>query len=693
MRNFVLLPFLMFLILSCSYKSTVIKGGKKNLIERSKVLKELNLRDIQKNIYTKYENEIRNRKEERNYREIYTKKFKKSYQTFLQKKKRGDISIHLENVNIKEFLDEVAYKILNISYLAVGDLKGSVTIHVDDITKEDLINVVTEVLNSLGYLAFVEDGVLKIFPSKKSLHAKNVVIYSPKYVSVNTLKQVVREVFKDSVKIFVTNNSIILAGDDITLHKGLSLIKVIDKPFYSDKYLSFIRVSSSSKKVKEALDKVLSLLGKDKSLYIIESLDEFNTIVVVTKDGYLLNEIKNWVELLENNTYSVETKVYTIRLNYIDAEKAAEIIRSIFSDFVPLSKESKETKKSIEPVSVTEKEKNVLKEKEGKKTKEVKIPEITNTIEKSPKQVTENFTVKVIPYENALIIKATPLQFNLIKSLLKEIDNIPQQVLIEAVVAEVSLGKNLKYGFEGIIKALLDSYKLNVETNFGLRGSANSLTGFKAIFLNQNADINAILNILSSKTNLRVLSSPYILVKDNTEARIEIGAEVPVVTEQMTTTSGGTPVITTAVQYRPTGIILRVKPKINRDTKTITLELVEEVSDALPNTISPQVNSPIITKRSATTTLLLHDGQLALIGGMIQHRFESQETGVPGLKDIPGLGLLFKTKNKGTSSSELLILIKASIISSTNELTDFRREIIKNLEKLKEVLSNKHGKN
>ena len=271
------------------------------------------------------------------------------------------------------------------------------------------------------------------------------------------------------------------------------------------------------------------------------------------------------------------------------------------------------------------------------------------------------------------------------ESLIKKLDVPPPQALIEMVVAEVSVGDSLNYGLEALFKGFIDEYPFTVETSFGLRGNAAGLTGFKALIFGKNADIRGILNFLSSKTELNILSTPYILVKNRETARIEIGAEVPIVTELLTTSSGGVPVVTTSVQYRPTGIILKVTPNISSDN-VITLSIEQEVSDAIPNTLSPEIQSPIITKRSAKTSLILGDGQVVLLGGLIQNRIERNKKEVPGLAKVPIFGNLFKTENKSRTNTELIILIKARVIRNVQETASIRDEMLEKLDNLQKII-------
>ena len=420
-----------------------------------------------------------------------------------------------------------------------------------------------------------------------------------------------------------------------------------------------------------------------------------NLLVVVTSDKHFLNNIKEWINILESSSQNMTPNLYIIKLNYLKAEEVAQLLNELdiwgVEGFEQITMQGRlkenisasptQSKKSLGQQKLTNKEAGKVIDSTTQRIAQRK----ENTRSQPPPKKTK---VNIVANDktNSLIIKATPLQYKLIESIVKKLDTVPEQVFIEMVVAEVSVGDSLNFGLEGLFKGFIDNYPFNVETSLGLRGNASGLLGFKAIIFGRNNDIRGILNFLASKTKLNVLSAPYILVKNNEEAQIEIGAEVPIITEQMTSTSGGVPVITTAIQYRSTGIILKVKPTISSDG-SVTLHIKEEVSDALPNTISPEVQSPIITKRATQTVLILKDGQIALIGGILQQRVERNERGVPLLSDIPGIGYAFKREDKAQSKTELIVLLRTHIIGSPTEIPEIREETLNKLKEIKRLIN------
>ncbi|TMJ59578.1 MAG: type II and III secretion system protein [Alphaproteobacteria bacterium] len=190
-------------------------------------------------------------------------------------------------------------------------------------------------------------------------------------------------------------------------------------------------------------------------------------------------------------------------------------------------------------------------------------------------------------------------------------------------------------------------------------------TGFNYVLLNGVGDVRVILNAFAQNNHLSVLSTPRVLAKSGSEARIEVGTEVPVITSQGSTNTiqnAGTTGILQSIDYRKTGVLLTVRPVIHSGNR-IELTVSQEVSAALPNS-TPGISSPLIQNRNISTDLTLSDGQTVMIGGMISESRTADDTGVPYLKDVPGLGLLFRNQSLTRERTELLVFITPYVISN-----------------------------
>ncbi|ADO44830.1 type II and III secretion system protein [Hydrogenobacter thermophilus TK-6] len=615
-------------------------------------------------------------------------------------KKAGNISIHFDDITISELLNEVFYKILGVSYLAPADLNQRVSVHINHLTKDEVITYMQEILSLYGLGLSVDKGRLVVLPSGRSPVGDNLsaLVYSPENVSASSLSQAISTFISPSGKIIAQQRLLVIIDYREKLSKLKKLLTEIDTPFYGDKKIAFIKTKVDASQIRDNVRKILKLLGKADADSVIDSLEKEGIVIVVSKDPVLFNDIKRWIEVLEETSSGTKREIYIYRLNFLDAESTAELLNTlgIFEEGIGISSQQQaqtEAPRSTQEITkiqalppTDQKPKQTTPETQKKEEMPpAVIEEKAKSEAKEEKKIVKVGNIVADKSTNTLIIKATPIEFEVIRSLLRELDVVPKQVLIEMVIAEVSLGKGLQYGVEGLLKGFLDSSSFTIGTSFGLAPQADTLQGFKTIIFNKNNDIRGILNFLASKTSLKVLSAPHILVKDNEEAKIEVGAEVPILTQQIVPVTGGTLNVQNMVQYRTTGVILKVRPTVSADN-SVTLKITQEVSDAVKNTVQPELTSPLITKRSASTTLILRNDQVGLLGGIIQNRLQRQKSGVPLLSDIPGLGILFSNESVSSSNTELILLIKASVITTPEEGQGVKTSFENKLKHLKDLL-------
>lgn len=258
---------------------------------------------------------------------------------------------------------------------------------------------------------------------------------------------------------------------------------------------------------------------------------------------------------------------------------------------------------------------------------------------------------------NSLLISASPRYFDEVRQLVEELDQPQPQVLIQVLLAEVTLDSTTELGVEWDYTSGSDP-AFSIGTDFGQQklledygGSWTSITG---------GDYRFLVRALQNEGRLEVLSRPQILTADNQEATINIGQSVPVVQSTQVTPQGGT---VSAIEYRDVGVILTVTPRISPDGY-VKMDVAPSISDLSSSkvTISKGEDLPIINQRTATTTVTVKSGQSVLIGGLIGTIDDMRTKKVPVLGDIPGLGALFRSKSKGQTRKELLVVLTPQIL-------------------------------
>lgn len=281
----------------------------------------------------------------------------------------------------------------------------------------------------------------------------------------------------------------------------------------------------------------------------------------------------------------------------------------------------------------------------------------------------DRMRIVVNKQNNAIAVYATQNETDLLEGMLRKIDIMPQQVRIDATVAEVTLNDSLQYGTQFFFR------------QGGLNGALASAFsgGAQGFFVaGNNSGAQAAIVALQAVTKVNVLSSPQLLVMDNQTARLQVGDSVPYLTStSQSTITSGSPVIT-AISYRQTGVILDVTPRIGADG-LVTLDIAQEVSDINAAITTPGINSPTFADRSVRTTIAIHDGQTVGLAGLIRDSTSEANTGFPFVKDIPVLGTLLGQQNNTRARTEMLILVTPHLVHDQREARTLTEELLEAL--------------
>ena len=286
------------------------------------------------------------------------------------------------------------------------------------------------------------------------------------------------------------------------------------------------------------------------------------------------------------------------------------------------------------------------------------------------------------PENNAILVYATGEEEQTIEAMLHKIDILPLQVRIDAVIAEVTLTDQLQYGTQFFFdhRALSSGLTTAATTtvqNLAVPGSG--LTGF--VFSAAGKDGDFVLQALQDVTTVKVLSSPDLLVLDNETAALSVGNLVPYQTGSLTAAAGTGLATSTSVDYRQTGVITQVTPRVNSGG-LVTLDIAQEVSgiaqgSSTTGTSGSTINSPTFTERAVKSRVVVQDGQTIGLAGLITDNDSRSNNGIPFLKDIPLLNLIASQQNNQRTRTELLILLTPHVLHDQRDarsLTEDLRE-------------------
>jgi general secretion pathway protein D len=291
-------------------------------------------------------------------------------------------------------------------------------------------------------------------------------------------------------------------------------------------------------------------------------------------------------------------------------------------------------------------------------------------------------TVRVVVDEinNSLIVQSSAADYAYILEVIKKLDVLPRQVIIDARVFEIDLTDAFTFGVAATLQARGAGPHL---TTGSINGTSGLVTNTFA-FVGNSRELLLALDTLRQKTKVKILEAPAVLALDGTQASIVVGGEVPYPTgSYIPGVSGGT---VTNVQYRETGVTLLVVPRIS-GSGTVTLAVAQEVS--APGASGASDLGPTFTKSSVSTTLAVQDGETVAIAGLIRDNTNTFRSGVPLLSDIPVVGALFGRTNRSANRTELLILITPHVIKTPERFQELTQELKDSLRNVRKHVDDK----
>lgn len=568
------------------------------------------------------------------------------------------ITVSVDEIPIAEFIHHIYGDLLDLDYAIdpkVEGLRTKVVLRLQTpVTQESLYKLTASLLEENKVMVSSKDNILYFqtlnTKDKKSKPvgigskvsdvpnvAGNIIQLIPyTFNSSQTIQRIVTKLTNATIFPYDDQKLIVAEGNYDELIRVVQLVNTLDVPSAKGRdirYLSFVYTGTDE--MVELLTDILKKEGLrvgDNGDIAFVSVPRQNSVITYSTSAVLGERVVSWAKKLDKPEEGEKSKFYIYRPIYSKAED----LHSSLQGFVN-GDSSSSTNTALDKKSDNKKTSSKLK---------------TNSIIQ-----TDQFKISVDKIQNSLLIQATPLQYRELLLLVEQLDKLPPQIALDVAIAEFDISDNFT---AGISKILFDSSKsASNKSIIDIQPGKGSLS-FSGIFDSTTID----LSLIAEKSKTRVLSRPYLVVQDGKSASISAGKQVPVQTGSSTSDGGNT---TVEIQYRNTGVSLTVTPTINADG-LVALELSQSVSNSEPG---PADLNPIITDRSLSTSVLVGNGQTAILGGLIQNNDAKKGNSVPFLSDIPLIGGAFKAKADTFSRSELVIMITPKILSSENDLDDF----------------------
>ncbi|HET8816656.1 MAG TPA: hypothetical protein VFM61_04315 [Pseudidiomarina sp.] len=566
----------------------------------------------------------------------------------------------------------------NYVIAAGADVSKPVTLNVSEpVSSRRLFSLTRQLLIDNGMSISYRDETFYIYPTDADARG-NVVIGLGRRVrdvpeTVQTILQVIpirygiKTSFERTLKGLTSaritadfeQNALFVQGSRNEILRVIDLVSLLDAPSTRGRFiglaeLTFITADSYIEQLTELMTAEGITAGTNPQTgvaLLLVGMDQAGSVALFASDEEVLNRAQYWTKKLDEPSKGSDKRYYMYHPRYA---RAADLGRSVAalisgdSGGVAGGNQARDTQSGVS----------------GNQTG---AGASGGTISAGNDAV----RMTVDERSNTLVFYTTGTEYQALLPVVKRLDIMPKQILLDATIAEVTMTDEFAQGFEFAIR----DGKLSAST-LGTLG-VSEMGGLR---LNWADGLDSVIARLSESTGLvNILSNPTLVVRDGVSASINVGNDIPTVGATITNPNFESQ--TTNVVYRKTGVTLTVTPTINAQGLVI-LEIDQNISNQSSSGPSLQ-GSPSIFERSIKTEVIAQSGQTILLGGLISETSSDGNTNVPGFSDIPLIGELFKGKDRSTEKTELVIFITPRIIDSVDQWSEIRRTIADSLTSIK----------
>jgi general secretion pathway protein D len=574
---------------------------------------------------------------------------------------------------------------LRLPYFIDPDVQGNVTLNsTSPVPDSQLLPMLERALLPINAVIVVRDGKYQVLPRDKArtmiadtqitqpppplniqsnAQSPDTDIVTLNHISAAEMVGLARDLIGGDIVTRDGSNpvNIRIKGSLSEREAALDLVRRFDIPSLADMRFEIWKLADANPSA--VLDELNTIFAPPNNIFDgrvrLIPLPRIKSIMAIAADRSDLDRIEPWIRRVEQGTGGKRS----IRTHSVQNGKARDIALSL--QLVLGLNNDQEQYDESQQIS------------EGSDGSSGPLPPARNYGTKDGLRIVPNDS------SNMLLIYANAEEYAIVSKALEAIDRPSAQVLIEATLAEVTLNDELRYGINFQALGNIGSSAINIANSSN--NSATPAANFPGFAVSAiSSSVSSVLSALQSKTKVRVLSAPKLQVLNNRPASLQVGDQVPIVTQQAQSVDGANAPLINSVELRDTGVILQVTPRIN-DNGTVLLEISQEVSD-VAQTTSSGINSPTIQQRRLTTTVVTQSGQMVVLGGLIRNRVTTGKSGIPGLSQIPIIGGLFGRKADSGSRTELVILITPSIIRGPDDVRNTVNSVIDNLDLTKPMV-------
>ena len=569
-----------------------------------------------------------------------------------------EITLNLKDADIRALISTVS-KFTGKNFIIDPRVKAKVTVvSANTLTTEEVYEVFLSVLQVHGYAAVATGSVIKIVPevnakqgplplsgNKDTFPADELItkIIRLDHVPASQLVPILRPLVPQQGHLAAYNptNTLIITDHAGNIKRLLKIIASVDRPDSDELEIIPLKHASASELVR-ILNSLNAPAAKGAANQIKLAADDRTNSILVNGDRSSRLKMRATISYLDTPLEDGGGNTHVIYLKYAKAENLVKILTGLKEQ----GAKSAATKGKAVPVGAT-----------------------------SGSVISQNAIIQGDEETNALIITADTNTIKNLKAVIRQLDIRRAQVLVEAIIAEITTNNNKEVGvgiavdgtnrdsgalpagvsnFAGVGDLLLSVASGTAPTSlpsglsFGLGGEGGSGVRY-----------GALLRALQTDTNTNILSTPNIVTLDNEEAELIVGQNLPFVTGSFTGTGSTNPQNPfQTIERQDVGLTLKVTPQIN-EGDTVQMVIEQEVSSVIPGTIEQGIAT---RKRSIKTSVLVDDGGILILGGLIADEVSDTQSKVPFLGDIPIIGFLFRTENTTKTKANLMVFLRPTIL-------------------------------
>jgi len=607
----------------------------------------------------------------------------------------GAYSLNFDEADLGEVAKVVLSDILGLNYVLSPKVAGKVTLQTTEpLSKDELIPTLEMLLRMNNAVLIRDANIYHIEPASEAMYSSGfsapgaagktgfqVRVIPVRNVPVQNIADVIKPLVQEKtiLNVDATRNILIASGTPDEVGRVMDMVSTFDTDVMRGRSFGLFPLAHVEPEtlIKE-LEQIFYKKGKegdDNEFFRFIPVERLNAVMAITHQASFLRDIENWVFRLDKANTASGGGVNVYRVQNVDAEELAGTLNEIFTGAARKEKTAK-VAPGQDAAEVSNKQQT---DRQPKKS-----PASRGTAQTGDAEVANVGEVKIISdvANNSVVVVSTPQEYEVILPVIKQLDSLPLQVLLDATIVSVTLTDNLKYGISWYLSQGDDAISSNnnppttsAQTFAGNLGTAAAAGlaaagtgGLSAIY--SSGAVKALLSAQAVKNNINVISSPSLMVLNNQEAKINVGDQVPIQTGSTSVpiaggADGASIAQSNTIQYKDTGVTLEITPRVNANGMVI-MEIKQVVSTP-KNTTTGVSTSPTIQKKEIESSVAVSDGETIVLGGLIEETNSNDKNGIPFLQDIPWIGPVFGGTTRNTTKTELVVLITPRVVKSRQD--------------------------